>query len=32
MKKMRFLPLVLVFGLLLFSCKKDETKECFDGK
>ena len=27
MKKMRFLPLVLVFGLLLFSCKKDETKE-----
>ena len=27
MKKMRFLPLVLVLGVLLFSCKKDETKE-----
>ena len=27
MKKMRFLPLMLVLGVLLFSCKKDETKE-----
>ena len=27
MKKMRFLPLVLVLGVLLFACKKDETKE-----
>lgn len=27
MKKMRFLPLVLVLGLLMVSCKKDDTRE-----
>ena len=27
MKKMRFLPLLLVVGVLLVACQKDETKE-----
>ena len=27
MKRMKFLPLVLVLGVMLFSCEKDSTKE-----
>ena len=27
MKRMKFLPLVLLFGVVLFSCEKDSTKE-----